>query len=150
MGDRLRLLLGERLLIQARGGFRAALAQFRKGHAEGLKMVWLATGPAWTGLDLSHSDVEAKRDWLLTDVVIPRIPYGTERSAIHRARMVWMQSAERDRAAFQLRQGIGRLVRREGLKKRRVWMLDGRLHQKEAAWLMEPIKAVLDAYRRTW
>lgn len=148
VGDRLRLLLGERLIIQARGGFRRALVQFHNGYADRSRMVWLATGPAWTGLDLSHRDVEAKHDWLLTDVVIPRIPYGTERSAIHRARMAWMQTAERDRAAFQLRQGIGRLIRREGVKNRRVWMLDGRLHQQDAAWLMEPVKAVLDAYCR--
>lgn len=146
VGDRLRLLLAQRLVIQARGGFRRALAQFHDGYSRGVRMVWLATGPARTGLNLS-SGPEPKDDWLLTDVVIPRIPYGTERSAIHRARMAWMNSAERDRAAFQLRQGIGRLIRREGVKNRRLWMLDGRLHRKEAAWLMAPVKAVLDAYR---
>ena len=142
--------IGERLVEQRRGGFRSALGRFVQAYEQDVKAVWLAAGPAWAGLDLSDRAREAAQDWLLTDVVIPRVPFGVERSATHLARAAWMKSAERDRAAFQMRQGMGRLMRRPGLMERRLWVLDGRIWMAEpaAAWLFQPVKALLRHYSR--
>lgn len=139
--------LKDRLIAQRRGGFRLALAEYLEAYRQGRRPVWLATGPAWTGLDLSDSTSPAEHDFLLTDVIIPRIPFGMEQSRTHRARMSWMQSAERDRAAFQFKQGVGRLVRRRGVTNRRLWVLDGRIWTREHAWLTQPVRDLLGEYR---
>jgi hypothetical protein len=41
------------LIVQQRGGFRAARKRFVEAAREDLRCLWLATGPAWTGLDLN-------------------------------------------------------------------------------------------------
>jgi len=69
-------------------------------------------------------------------------------SKIHQARRAWMPTAERDRAAFQFRQGIGRLMRREGARDQRLWVLDGRIWEPNQKWLFAPVKAILTAYQR--
>jgi Rad3-related DNA helicase len=40
------------------------------------------------------------------------------------------------RAAFQFRQGLGRLIRREGVTNRRLWLLDARMWRDDAPWYM--------------
>ena len=89
-----------------------------------------------------------ERDRLLTDLVLPRVPRGTEHSPIHQARRAWMPTAEQDRAAFQFRQGIGHLIRREGVRDRRLWVLDGRIWEPSQKWLFAPAKAILTAHQR--
>lgn len=67
---------------------------------------------------------------MLTELVIPRLPFGTNRTITHAMRRdrVGNSSVEIVDTLFKLRQGIGRLVRREGLpKNRRVHILDARL-----------------------
>ncbi len=105
-----------------------------------MKPIWVATGAAWTGLDvgghgpwrrLFGQDIDAKDDVVLTDLVIPRLPYGTNRSITHQYRLATRPTTpwELLETAFRLKQGIGRLVRREGLvKNRRIFLLDGRLN----------------------
>lgn len=120
--------MGERLVIQnRRTGVRAAQALFEQKARAGLRPVWLAAGPAWTGLDLSDREKPAGEDFMLTDLVVINIPFGTNQSTTHRARLEWMKLAERDRAALEFKQGIGRLVRREGLPDRRIHILDPRV-----------------------
>lgn len=136
--------LGDRLVVQSRRrGVRSAQAELIGKH--GLRPVWLATGPAWTGLDLRQEGVPAEEDFLLTDLVIANLPFGTNRSTTHAARMEWMRTAERDRAALEFKQGIGRLVRREGVTGRRIHILDPRV------WKMQPFYApfrkILEPYQ---
>lgn len=144
--------LGERLVVQQRDAFRQALDQYRKLYRDGKRPVWLATGPAWTGLDLSDKDLPPEEDTLLTDVIIPRVPFGTEHSRTHRIRISWLRTAERDRASFQCKQGMGRLVRRRGLRGRRLWMIDGRIWSADPSyvWLMEPVRMMLEAYKNVF
>lgn len=153
LGRRLETDLGPALIVQQRGGFRAARKRFVEAAREDLRCLWLGTGPAWTGLDLNAAQaldpgITPERDRLLTDLVLPRVPLGTEHSSIHQARRAWMPTAERDRAAFQFRQGIGRLMRREGVRDRRLWVLDGRIWEPSQKWLFAPVKAILKAYQR--
>jgi len=122
-------LLGERLIVQEResGGVTRAMKLFRDAHARGLCPVWVATGGAWTGLDLVDKDLAAQDDLLLTDLVMPALPFGLNHTHTHTAKVARNFGAEVAHASRLFRQGIGRLVRREGLVRRRLWILDGRL-----------------------
>jgi CRISPR type IV-associated DEAD/DEAH-box helicase Csf4 len=105
---------------------------FKAEARAGNRPVWVATGPAWTGLDLRDELAKnASDDRILTDLVITRNPMGRNRTAAHLARVARLGfEQELLDAAFTLRQGLGRLIRREDLKNRRIWFLDGRIHTK--------------------
>lgn len=106
--------------------------------------VWFALGNAWTGLDISgqHHDLPAKDDNLLTDLIIPRVPFGmnTSMTGLSRNRfqinlegkLTVFPTSGRNDAAFLFKQGIGRLVRREGVPAKHLWVLDARI------WLKSP------------
>src|SRR3989344_1298446 len=107
---------------------------FREKSRMGINPIAVATGGAWTGLDLSDNDVEPKDDFLLTDLVITAIPFNTQRSFLHaqKVQRVGMQ-VEINYALRKFTQGVGRLIRRPGLQQRRLWILDGRLESVRAA-----------------
>jgi Rad3-related DNA helicase len=130
--DELQKVIPDRLIIQPRTGhgLSSAVQAFRTLHSQGRRPVLLATGGAWTGLDLrdaSIPDEQAQLDLLLTDVVIPNIPFGLNRTTTHTSRVSRLFSFEASATALLLRQGLGRLVRRPGLLHRRIWLLDSRL-----------------------
>lgn len=117
-----------RFVIQKRTtGVRLAQAEFEQKARAGLRPIWIAAGGAWTGLDISDKRFAPAEDFMLTDLAIVNIPFGTNRSTTHEARKEWMKSAERDRAALEFKQGIGRLMRRGGLQDRRLHILDPRV-----------------------
>jgi ATP-dependent DNA helicase DinG len=146
LGNRLNSLK-VRLIIQTRDDSVKALAAFFKADARtGKRPVWLATGPAWTGIDLRDELAEnAADDRILTDLVITRTPMGRNRTAAHVARVsrIGFEQELLD-AAFTLRQGLGRLIRREHLTDRRIWFLDGRIHTKRGTF--HKINALLRTY----
>lgn len=152
LAQRLAPVVGDALVTQGRGGFRVALRDVVARYRDGLRPLWLATGPAWTGLDLSakaaleDAGITPDRDFLCTDLVIPRVPFGTEQSSTHRARAGVLKSAERDRASFQFRQGLGRLMRVQGVRDRHLWVLDGRIHDAQRRWWFAPVNAMLKPY----
>ena len=147
LGSLLEKEIGDRLIVQAPGNYKVARAKFVDLYSQGKHGLWLATGPAWQGLDLNDNTLPPEKDFMLTDLVIPRIPFGLERSSIHQERQKWFTPGERNRAAFQVKQGVGRLIRREGVLNRRIWFLDARIHDKKKAWLMMPIKGILHPYK---
>lgn len=125
-------MLAGRLVTQSRTvhGLSKAVQRFKEMHASGVKPVLLATGGAWTGLDLKDaaiSDDLAHLDTLLTDLVIPNVPFGMNRTTTHAWRVGRSFGFESGSVALLLRQGLGRLIRRPGLVGRRIWMLDSRL-----------------------
>ncbi len=129
--------LGERLLTSRGSSSARTLAgEFIQLSRQKLRPVWLATGSAWTGLDLSDHDVhDPAQDFTLTDLVITRVPFGTNKTAVHLARSKRLGfDVECMEAALRLKQGLGRLIRREGLTKRRIWMLDGRSHSPRSGY----------------
>lgn len=124
--------------------------------AAGRKPIWLALGGAWTGLDINgeHLGLEAEEDNLLTDLVIPRLPFNLNMSLTHAYRM-----ESRPRVPWELldttmrtKQGLGRLVRREGLpRNRRIFVLDGRMHDPKFENFLGPIRTLFGVYPiRAW
>lgn len=125
LATRLEAPLGPRLLVQRRGvGFGRWITVYRDMGAAA-RPVWLATGPAWTGLDLRDKTQPPETDRLLSDLVVTRIPILP--SAESGGSKAYRDYAMRTEAALRFRQGLGRLVRAEGLPDRRLWVLDGRL-----------------------
>lgn len=138
----------ERLLVHSRhAGVSVQADEFRKMYGAGIRPIWLATGAAWTGLDLSDKGASPGDDFLLTDLMIPAVPFGLERSTTHAARMRNMGfAAELVEVQRRLRQGLGRLVRREGVQGRRIWILDGRLVNPVNSTRFEDVRRPLKAY----
>ena len=110
-----------------------------------LRPLWLGVGAAWTGIDLSDTRVSAQDDVLLTDLVIPRLPYGCNRSLSHARRRKIVPVSEQREMLMMLRQGLGRLVRREGVQDRRIWIGDRRLLRDSGAY--RTIRRVFEGYR---
>jgi ATP-dependent DNA helicase DinG len=122
----------------------------REAAAHGERAVWLGVGAAWTGVDLSNASVPAKDDLVLTDLIIPRVPMGTNRTLSHLRRRAFRRDGfllEAKECAMAFAQGIGRLVRREGVEHRRLWVLDARLGDRKLGYL-SAIRNLLAEYRR--
>lgn len=125
-------VLGDRLLCQTMGRrFQAFERDFRALRAKGVKPVLLGVGTAWTGVDFSDGGVAAQDDTLLTDVVIARLPINMIQSLTMRSRIERMGLYPLiNESLLCFKQGVGRLIRRDGVKDRRLWVLDGRIHGK--------------------
>lgn len=142
--------LKHRLLVQQRGGLSVSRAKhaFIARAQAGIRPIWFATGPAWAGLDIraDAQQLAPAQDFLLTDLVIPRVPFGINQSTTHRHRAARMQTAERNEAAFRMKQGLGRLMRRGELTDRHLWVLDARILDPSKAWLVGAIREMLLMY----
>ncbi len=122
-----------RRLVQAKPGLPFAVldAQYRALHRAGLKPVLLGVGAAWTGVDFRDEtipDSKAAQDMLLTDMIITRLPINLNRTPTMQQRFddngfraINMETQ------IMFKQGLGRLIRRENLTRRRIWVLDGRI-----------------------
>lgn len=141
--------LGEsRPLIVQSASMGAAMCahQFRELYKAGKRPVWIGVGAAWTGVDLSHQEVEAADDHMLTDLVITRLPMGMSKTLMHERREKIMGfGITIQEAAWTFRQGVGRLVRRQGVAQRNLWVLDSRLDGKET-WA-RPFRNILKGYK---
>ena len=144
------LSLGDRVIEQtADAPFMSFKHAFIANAAR--RPVWVATGSAWTGLDLRDEIAAAEDDRMLTDLVITRLPIMMANSvhATLRAQRAGMSMMRLD-TSFRLRQGIGRLVRAKGQPDRRLWICDGRpwSSKKPYPYLCGPSLRAIDAYPR--
>lgn len=119
-----------RVIAQRRGD---AVAILKDRHlaaaAAGRRPVWLATGPAWQGLDLvDQAQPDRAADPSLLDLVVVRFPFQppTTPTALARQERGGFNSVSKD-AQIRFRQGIGRLVRGDAEAPKRLWILDGRI-----------------------
>jgi Rad3-related DNA helicase len=110
--------------------FDTTKLKFIEAAQNNTKPILLALGAAWTGVDFldSRYPQNPEQDNLLTDLVIIRSPIGLNRS------FAMMERIDRQgthpigsEALLTLKQGLGRLIRRDGVKDRHIWMMDGRL-----------------------
>jgi ATP-dependent DNA helicase DinG len=108
--------------------FADAQRRYEAIYRAGGKPVLLGLGAAWTGVDLSDHELPAVADRMLTDLIIGCLPVGLNRSPtmLDRIERAGTRPIERE-SLMLLRQGLGRLMRRDGVEDRHIWMLDGRL-----------------------
>jgi CRISPR type IV-associated DEAD/DEAH-box helicase Csf4 len=133
--------------------------EFLTHSRDGRKPLWLAVGSAWTGVDIGgHSPWEQlfgeplkpELDNVLTDLVIPRLPYGTNQSLSHLWRVRNNPNVPWDLldASLRFKQALGRLVRREGLPaNRRIHVLDARMGDPVQKPRLVPFLKSLTKYR---
>jgi ATP-dependent DNA helicase DinG len=143
--------LADRVIAYRRGSsFEQCKRLYLERVTSGDAPIWLATGRAWTGLDLSLSG-PAKHDHAIDSLVIPRLPVMMNSSNVYRQyllnspegrgfgnREVWT-------CGQYLRQGMGRLVRRRGVPDKELFILDGRLCRAVRS-PMNRLRAVLSNY----
>lgn len=84
----------------------------------GLKPIWIAQGPAWTGLDLP--------DDVLDTLVITRLPFPRP-TVTNDDQPNLYGAAKIAQMAMTFKQGVGRLVRSRNASPKTLWMLDGRI-----------------------
>lgn len=108
--------------------FNDAERRFRAAHAASARPILLALGTAWTGIDLKDGSATDEEDFLLTDLVVARLPVGLNRNNSMTARIERMGLHPIiNEALLTLKQGLGRLIRRDRVTHRRIWLLDGRI-----------------------
>ncbi|EPO7631955.1 helicase C-terminal domain-containing protein [Pseudomonas aeruginosa] len=127
----------------------ACAARYRALYGQGKKPIWLGVGSAWTGVNLSDDSLPPERvgeDHMLSDLVIPRTPFRVNRSLTHHRRASQLFVAELNETARLLKQGMGRLVRKEGAPVKRIWFADPRVTSPNSKYSM--IKKLLLPYQR--
>lgn len=143
--------LWDRLLVSRQGSSVQGLRmRYLRMVEEDVCPVWLGVGPCWTGLSLRRDGVPAAEDNALTNLIIPRLPLGLNRSTTHRKRVERAGSGflhEVYSSALMFRQGLGRMVRQEGVSPRDLWVLDPRLNDRTIQW-SAAFLAVMGDYAR--
>ena len=158
----LEIMTPERSLVVADGSITLdeQKAKFIELTKQGKRPLWLTLGNAWVGLDISGksigltSDEISEHDNVLTDLIIAKIPFGTNRSITHQVRMIKNQHRSSDielmNTMMLLKQGFGRLVRLDNQpKNRRIHLLDGRLSHPQYKGYLSMVRALVDTYPKT-
>ncbi len=115
----------ERLMAQASGeALSKNKAKYLALYHAGKRPVWLATGGAWTGLDLSDFSVAPKEDQVISRLIVPKLPFNVPDEA--RDMNIFDSGHE---SYFKLKQGFGRLIRRAGRAGMCLELLDKRVHR---------------------
>jgi CRISPR type IV-associated DEAD/DEAH-box helicase Csf4 len=125
--------LADRVMVsERRESFRQRASRYLEAVNNDRAPIWLATGRAWTGLNL-RTGSKAADDHAIDYLVMPRLPVLLNCSAIHRERVLGVDGpgAFGGREIWQcarfVRQGIGRAVRQRGVPAKEIFVLDGRL-----------------------
>ena len=123
--ERLRILLGEERIIDGTTDRLTRLKDLHVSKARaGLRPVWLAQGPAWTGLDLPDDVIDA--------LVITRLPFPKPDAAFGGERSHYGVD-KIARMGMTVKQGVGRLVRIRNASPKTLHFLDGRIRTVKSA-----------------
>lgn len=111
-------------LVSKSGSRKTSFEQAEKAFKQNKRPVWLATGRAWTGLDL----YDAENPSLLTDLAVINLPFGMNNtvSSIKRIERQGFSNIEPYDVAIRAKQAIGRARRRDDNTQRKIWILDNR------------------------
>lgn len=129
------MLLGvmeERITAQSRDKkLELTRAAFIERGRRGIRPILIGLGGAGTGMNIKDDtvpDERAQDDLLMTDLVILRTPIGLNRTNTMLSRIDRRGTNPIEKEALlTLKQWLGRLIRREGVTDRHIWILDGRL-----------------------
>jgi len=114
-----------RVITQKPGQSISSLTKrYMASYRAGIRPIWVATGSAWTGLDVTDVIVPASEDNAIQSLFILKLPFDqrdVSQSGMHFHNVM-------ARCLFKLKQGIGRLVRRPGRKNMQAVIFDGRLY----------------------
>ena len=102
------------------------IEEYIERYRSGDKVIWLATGAAWLGLDVTDRDALPENDHLIQNLFIQQLPYPSKNEG-NKNHSFLKQQAD---ALLKFKQGIGRLVRRPGRKGMEIHVLDGRIHDR--------------------
>lgn len=136
MADLLADSLGPRLVVMRPGhlgSLRVIKTTFMQKLIAGERPILLATGAAWTGLDLDDPSLDADDPRGLRLLFITRLPFGLVQSRTSRNLLAGGSTTTQvttlvSEATLLLRQGLGRLIRRPGLAPcRHAFILDARI-----------------------
>lgn len=123
--------------------------------AAGRRALLVATGGGWTGFDVSGKDAgfAPEVDNVITDLVVTRIPFAMIRSLTHRTRVENPRDAHQMHeaivAGIMFQQGIGRLVRADGIPaNRRIFVVDGRMNDPVMSGYVTPVRRAMVGYRQ--
>lgn len=139
LAERLRHLVGASRIIDGSTGRASAFKQiFIQMARDNAAPIWLAQGPAWTGLDLP--------DDVLDTLAITRMPFPMpDASGVNGNKIGYYGASKISEMAMTFKQGLGRLVRTRNAGPKTFAMLDGRiLKQKNASG----IRKLLGNYRQ--
>ncbi|MHB1201460.1 MAG: hypothetical protein ACYCZ6_18295 [Polaromonas sp.] len=143
----------------AKVSVRSQAQDFLRHSQQGRRPLWLAVGSAWTGVDIGGHDpwrdlfgqeIAPEDDNVLTDLVIPRLPFGTNQSLSHLWRLRNSPNVPWDlyNASLLFKQALGRLVRRALLPaNRRIFVLDARMGDPDQVGRLVPFVKSLAKYR---
>lgn len=121
---------------------------FEEAHYEGKRCIWIAVGQnAWTGMDLRDRKVIPAKDNMLTDLVVPRLPFAAGNNPVMREMAERMgQWISVSAMLLLLKQGLGRLIRSQGVQSnRRIFLIDPRIHTKTYGG---SVKTLIKSYRK--
>lgn len=147
-------------VVEVRKGLRLdeAVGRFCAQSAAGRRPLLIGTGALWTGVDIGGHrmtdyglpPIPAAEDNVLTDLFVVRAPFGLSGSISHLNRVrVFGFPVEASAAAMMLKQGLGRLIRRDGLpENRRIHFLDGRLNDPISDISFRVIRSTLSPYNK--
>lgn len=133
ISSRLRAVVPGRVIETLPSKFTVSLREFHAKAGAGERPIWVSVGSAWTGMNVYADGTmpPVETDLILTDLVIPKLPFNLNRLSTEIARR---ERSDGDFAyvdslidcALMTLQGSGRLIRRPGLKDRHLWVLDPR------------------------
>jgi CRISPR type IV-associated DEAD/DEAH-box helicase Csf4 len=114
-----------RVITQKPGQSISSLTKrYMASYRAGIRPIWIATGAAWTGLDVTDATAPASEDNAIQSLFILKLPFDqrdVSQGGLHFHNVM-------AKCLFKLKQGIGRLVRRPGRNNMQVVIFDGRLY----------------------
>lgn len=111
--------------------------RFERDARLGRRPIWIAQGPAWTGLDLADDTLGA--------LVVTRLPFPPPRAGTTAGEAATYDGTKTNDMLMRLKQGMGRLVRTRRPSPKRAYVLDGRLVGSTVA---AGANTLLDGYAR--
>ena len=127
----------DRIIDGTVGRLGANRIAFENLARAGRRPVWIAQGPAWTGLDLDDATIGT--------LVVPKLPFPPPRPGDTSGLKPTYDGEQVAQMMMTLKQGMGRLVRSRDPLPKRAFVLDGRI---DGIGPARSANALLDQYSR--